>query len=211
HTYPLWCVPQPIWFNRVDDASRPFLSFLNVRYLLTGSSEEGPTGWKLLISGREGRIFENPAVLPRSFIPAHVGWLKDPARQLEVLADVTDYGAYGIVERGADRTKDSQAWEANGPGTVRIVSDTGQRLVLDVDAPVRSVVATSLPLWTGWKATIDGRAAPILRFNLAFVGLWVPPGRHAVVLDYLPDGFLWGAVVSAVTLLVIVALLLRRS
>ena len=210
-TYALWCVPQPVWFNRVDDASRPFLSFLNVRYLLAGSGEPVPRGWRLVVSGREGRIFENPAVLPRSFVPAHIGWLKDPGRQLAVLAEVGDYGGYGVVERGPDRPKDSQAWESNGPGTVRIVSDTGQRLVLDVDASARSVVATSLPLWTGWKATIDGRTSPILRFNRAFVGLWVPPGRHAVVLDYLPDGFLWGAVVSAVTLLVIVALLLHRS
>src|SRR5690349_8639592 len=34
-TFPLWCVPQGVWFNRVDDATRPFLSFLNVRWLLT--------------------------------------------------------------------------------------------------------------------------------------------------------------------------------
>jgi hypothetical protein len=210
-TYPLWCEPQPVWFNRVDDVTRPFLSFLNVRYVLTGSDGPGPAGWKPVVSGREGRIFENPAVLPRSFMPGHVGWLKDPGRQRGVLADVPDFGAFGVVERGPDRPDDSEAWEPNGPGTVRVVSDTGQRLVLDVEAAAGSVVATSLPRWTGWKAAVDGRPSPVLRFDRAFVALWVPAGRHAVVLDYLPDGFLWGAVVSALTSLVIVALLLRRS
>ena len=33
-TFPLWCVPQPVWFNRVDDPTKPFLNFLNVRYFL---------------------------------------------------------------------------------------------------------------------------------------------------------------------------------
>ena len=33
-TYPLWCRPQAASFNRVDDLTRPFLAFLNVRYAI---------------------------------------------------------------------------------------------------------------------------------------------------------------------------------
>jgi hypothetical protein len=43
-TFPLWCKPQPVWFQRVDDLGRPFLSFLNVRYAL--SERPAPPGWK---------------------------------------------------------------------------------------------------------------------------------------------------------------------
>src|SRR5262249_46496219 len=46
-TYPLWCVPQPTWFNRVDDLERPFLSFLNVGYALAPAGAPPPRGWSL--------------------------------------------------------------------------------------------------------------------------------------------------------------------
>jgi hypothetical protein len=209
-TYPLWCVPQPVWFNRVDDASRPFLSFLNVRYVFTGAGETGPAGWRLLGEGRGGRVFENPRVLPRAFIPGHVGWLQNPSLQIEILTRVTDYGGFGVVERGADRQADSADWEPNGPGTVRIVSDTGQKLVLEIEASGKSVVATSLPRWPGWKAKLDGERIPTFSFDRAFVGFSVPPGRHAVVLEYFPDGFVRGAAVSGATFVLALALLVRR-
>jgi hypothetical protein len=209
-TYPLWCVAQPVWFNRVDDASRPFLSFLNVRYVFAGSGQQpGPTGWELLAHGRGGRIFENPSVLPKAFVPGRVGWLKAPSRQLEIMARVTDFGVFGVVERGANRPSDSEGWEPNGPGAVRIVSDAGQRLLLDVEAAAPAVVGTSLPRWPGWKVRLDGVATPVLTYNRAFVGFSVPAGRHRVTLDYFPDGFAWGAGVSGATLAVTLVLLLR--
>ena len=33
-TWKLWCRRHGIWFNRVDDLTRPFLSFMNVRFAI---------------------------------------------------------------------------------------------------------------------------------------------------------------------------------
>ncbi len=206
-TYPLWCVPQPIWYNRIDDASKPFLSFLNVRYLFAAPGQKGPAGWTLLAEARGGRIFENPGVLPKSFMPGHVGRVKDPARQLDVLGRVTDFGGFGVVERSEYLPADSPDWEPNGPGTVRIVEDSGQRLLLDVEASAPGVVATSIPRWPGWKVKVDGAAVPVVPYNRAFVGFEVRAGRHSVDLRYLPDGFIRGAWISAAALVLSLVLL----
>ena len=68
-TFPLWCVAQPVWFNRIDDPTRPFLSFLNVRWVLTEPSFPPPAGWPVLAEADGLRLLENPAALPRAFVP----------------------------------------------------------------------------------------------------------------------------------------------
>jgi hypothetical protein len=54
-TYPLWCVPQAAWYNRVDDLEKPFLSFLNVRYAIV------PRGYRVPPGGPGSRRFRRRA------------------------------------------------------------------------------------------------------------------------------------------------------
>ena len=68
-TFPLWCVPQPVWFNRIDDPTKPFLSFLNVRYVIAPVGHSPPPGWNVLAEDGSLRLLENPAALPRAFVP----------------------------------------------------------------------------------------------------------------------------------------------
>src|SRR5262249_53088673 len=46
-TFPLWCEADPIWWNRVADPTRPFLSYLNVRYFIGPPGHSVPPGWKV--------------------------------------------------------------------------------------------------------------------------------------------------------------------
>jgi hypothetical protein len=56
----------------------------------------------------------------------------------------------------------------------------------------------------GWKATIDGKEAEIIRANYLFRGLVVPPGEHTIEMRFEPSGFVLGKNLSlAVNLLVI--------
>jgi uncharacterized membrane protein YfhO len=40
--------------------------------------------------------------------------------------------------------------------------------------------------YPGWIAEIDGKRMPILRADVLFRGLEVPPGRHTVVFQFAP-------------------------
>ncbi len=46
-------------------------------------------------------------------------------------------------------------------------------------------LATSEAWYPGWRASIDGRPAPLLVTNAAFRGLALPPGRHGAVISLL--------------------------
>src|SRR4029077_2530851 len=68
-TFALWSTPRAASFNRVDDLSRPFLGFLNVRYALGAPDASVPPNWVEQARGPELAIFSNPRALPRVFVP----------------------------------------------------------------------------------------------------------------------------------------------
>jgi hypothetical protein len=59
----------------------------------------------------------------------------------------------------------------------------------------------------GWKASLDGRPAPLLRANVGFRAVEAGAGPHAIELVYRPDALRQGVAVSAAALLGLAALL----
>ena len=131
-TFPLWCVPQPVWFNRVDDPTTPFLAFLNVRWVLAPERWIPPRGWKLLSEGEGTRLYENPRALARAFVPRKFLEIADEAGQSAALASIADFADQGIV--GREIAAGDAGWKENGIADVRIDSYQPQRLALSVDA-----------------------------------------------------------------------------
>jgi hypothetical protein len=52
----------------------------------------------------------------------------------------------------------------------------------------------------GWRASVDGAPALLLRANVAFRGVALPAGRHVVELVYRPRSVVWGLSLSLVAL-----------
>jgi membrane protein YfhO len=197
-TYPLWCVHQPVWFNRVDDLTRPFLAFLNVRYAITWDRDPPPPGWREVSRQKGSMLIENLRVLPRAFVPRHV---RPGANALPEMARESDFSERAWIEGAAD--------SVNGPGTV-VVRDRSLGYDLDVTMENDGWLVASLPAWSGWRATIDGRRAATRFANHAFLGIHVPRGRHRVELVFLPKSFVLGAWISLVTVVALLCLGVRR-
>jgi hypothetical protein len=197
-TFRLWCRPQPIFYNRVDDATSPFLAFLNVRYVLAGPFDAPPAAWPEIAQDRGTRLYENPRALPRVFVPRHLVWTDLLGLHVHIMKTIGDYANDGVA--GQARPGRLHWWN-NGPAEVRISSYAAERMTLEVDAREETLVGTSIPAWRGWRLTIDGKRAPLVPFNRAFLSFRVSPGRHSAALRYLPDGFLYGAGLTVATLL----------
>ena len=206
-TYPLWCVAQPVWYNRVDDLERPFLSFLGVRYALVPEGYEAPPGWRRLARGRGADLLENGRALPRAFVPSSIHYEPDASRRIQALGNISDFLRGGVVGSSAP---EGVAWAENGPGRVSILSYRRQSMTLEVELERESIVGTSVTAWPGWKARLDGSTVDSLSYNHAFLAFRVPAGRHRLELRYRPDGFVAGATVSVATGAVLVFLSFRR-
>ncbi len=51
----------------------------------------------------------------------------------------------------------------------------------------------------GWRATVNGKAAPVVRVDYAFRAVRLEPGESTVTMRYRPPGLRVGAAISAVT------------
>jgi hypothetical protein len=205
-TFPLWCTPLPVWFNRVDGATSPFLAFLNVRWFLAPLDAAPPQGWPVLAESDGMRLFENPRALPRAFVPRLVRAEPDPARRVDLLRSIHDFAERGVVETGPEEGE----WVANGEARVEVARYGAQSIELDVDAGADTLVATSIPGWHGWKAELDGRPSVGVGYNHAFLAFRVPRGHHRLALRYFPDAVRLGLVVSGASLAAALLIVLWR-
>ncbi|MGZ4777607.1 MAG: YfhO family protein [Thermoanaerobaculia bacterium] len=196
-TWPLWSVHQPGWFNRVDDLERPFLSFLNVRYAVTSSQERDHDGWREVARQRGSKLLENTRVIERAFIPDTVVLgARDPIDDMRSTRD--------FRQRAWIRTPATPAEVQNGPGTLALQrTQYGYRL--DVAMRRAGWIVLSEQGWRGWRAYIDHRRVKIFPANVAFLGIYVPEGKHAVDVRYWPESFVTGRAISAATLALLIA------
>jgi hypothetical protein len=190
-------VHQPVWFNRVDDLTRPFLSFLNVRYAITWDRDPPPDGWREAARQRGTLLLENTRVLPRVFLPRKVRFGYGAAETLAQMQSERDFGERAWIEMPA-----SPHERENGPGTLAFTNTTSE-YAIDADMQRAGWIVASLPAWKGWRASIDGRAVPTHFANHAFIGIEVPQGRHRVRLVYLPRSFVIGRWITLATVVIL--------
>jgi hypothetical protein len=194
-TYRLWCLHQPVWFNRVYDLRRPFLNFLNVRYAVISDRREPPPGWRVVAHQPGALLLENANVIERAFIP-HVVRIGVPAGEaLNEMADETNFRERAWIEAPVPPT----TWVNEG-GTLHLTRrDADFKIATDLRAAGWIVV--SQPAWKGWRVYVDDRRVEWFIANEAFIGIYVPGGRHNVRLVYLPQGFVLGRWISLITLI----------
>jgi hypothetical protein len=100
----------------------------------------------------------------------------------------------------------------------RIDLVTGERMVVRTNARYPALLVVADLDYPGWKATIDGSPAPVLRANGLVRAVPVPEGAHSVTLTFAPDSFFTGlrrtlvslAIAALVALLALPAAWRRR-
>jgi len=81
------------------------------------------------------------------------------------------------------------AINGKGSGTgsqARIVSYQRNSVTVEVEASEKGILVLHDIHYPGWEAWVNGERRPILRANLLFRGVEVPPGRHRVEFHFRP-------------------------
>ena len=148
------------------------------------------------------RLYPLPA-LPRVF------W----TGAFTVLSDERSGPALPAAARGVLAVLPESLAQASGPqaGPVaaRHIEVRTNGLRAQVTAPSDGLLVVLEPFFPGWRATLDGRAAPLLRADFAFMAVPVQAGSHVLELVYFPDRLLPGLLVAALAL-ALLTLLIRR-
>jgi hypothetical protein len=80
----------------------------------------------------------------------------------------------------------------------------------EAEADGRGLLVIRASFARGWRATVDGLPAPVLRANAKHMAVPLPPGRHRVELRYRAPGWTAGLTITALAALGTAALALQR-
>ena len=164
-------------------------------------------GMRLAYDGPDGRIYRNTRALPRAFVVHAQRVVSGERESLRTVGDPAgpDLARVAVTERALPGLTRAGAGPAPPPSPARIVAYGAQRVVLDVSARRPGLTVLSDVHFPGWKATVDGRSAPIHQVDHMLRGVPVPAGSSRVELRYEPGSFTAGWIVSTAALLVFAA------
>lgn len=104
----------------------------------------------------------------------------------------------------------SQPGFAPARGVVRGIRENANSATIDVEAYGRAFLVMSVTPHKYWRVTIDGREASSVVTNLGYQGVAVPAGRHRVEMRYRNTVVVFGAKISILAAVLLLAALLVR-
>jgi hypothetical protein len=136
-------------------------------------------GWRREYTDADGGIWSNPFLLSEVRVVGRAKIEPDDQRRLAEMVMGLDFESTAVVDSGAPPVRAGSVQfdvEFRVPARLRVNTDC--------DGPCLLVVAQS---WApGWQAWVDGRRVPVVRTNIAGLGVVAPEGRHSVELAYHP-------------------------
>ncbi|GAB3645865.1 YfhO family protein [Echinicola sediminis] len=173
-----------------DFQSLNAVNMLNTKYLMAGSAETA--------------VFENPQANGPAWFPKEIIPVSSNDEEISLIASL-DTKAQATVN-----TDDFQA--TAGEGTATLKEYRPNRLTYTIDAKKEGLVVFSEIYYPeGWKATIDGKEADILRVNYLLRGLMVPKGQSEVIFNFEPISYYRGSFIAVSSQYFIILLLLAGA
>jgi hypothetical protein len=171
----------PSYRSTLEDLFGVRLVAVSVPIEQVDSSQPGDL--KLIARTKDAYIYENPRALPRVLLATDWrkadfeslmrdgGWPDvDPRRTV-----LLEQPPPGFIPGAAD-------------GSARILSYRNTEIAIAVDAPGGGILVLNDVWHPWWRAAIDGKPADILKANVLFRAVVVPPGRHEVRFSFHPFG-----------------------
>ncbi|MFZ5845372.1 MAG: YfhO family protein [Patescibacteria group bacterium] len=158
------------------------------------------------ISGETAAItvYRNPTSFPRAYLASRVAVVRTVNEALAKIKDPAFVpGEWVLLEKPLEISSEP----ARGFAEITKDSDTLVEIRVKDNAITKPLVLTDT-YYPGWQAYLDGQPTKILPANLAQRAVIVPPGSHVVVFRYEPESLRYGAIISGLSLLVIIFLII---
>jgi hypothetical protein len=187
----------------------------SVTHLITrpaASEEEARSLWKATETAGGKLIAWSSAGAWQAWAVPHRPWASF-APAVSTAGDAP--GAMALLLAVLAERKDEVVVETPGPvpvspGLVRSVKRGRERIEIEAESPGTGLLVVNDAFWPGWRAEVDGREAPILAADVLVRGVPFPAGRHTVVMDYGPPEVAAGIALTAIGVVAMLALLVRR-
>jgi hypothetical protein len=177
---------------------------LNVGYVLSDRDLDSPGLTRVFPPGdpSEGqvRVYAMGDPFPRAWVVHAVEVIPAQEAALARLsADTFDLRRVAVVSQPL-------ALALPGPthgSTAQVLTFAPADISLRVDAVADGLLVLSEIYYPGWRASVDGLPAPVLRADGLLRGIPIPQGQHVVRVWYAPASVRAGLAISALALILI--------
>ncbi|WP_090709257.1 MULTISPECIES: hypothetical protein [unclassified Beijerinckia] len=169
----------------------PMADLLGLRYIATGVPAEQldknlkPGDLVPLTRTKDAYIYENPRALPRVLFATTARKADFAAMTANGQWPDVDYRSTVLLENPPE------AVMANAPGSARIVSYRNTEVVVEAASPEGGWLVLNDVWHPWWQVEVDGVPAKLLRANVIFRAVALPPGQHQVRFVFRPFAGLW--------------------
>ncbi|MGN0354631.1 MAG: YfhO family protein, partial [Muricoprocola sp.] len=80
------------------------------------------------------------------------------------------------------------------------VVETGNKVTGTIHVDEEGTLLLTIPYDIGWHILVDGEQVPTYRVGEALTGIDLGTGDHEIVMEFTPDGFRLGSIISLVCL-----------
>lgn len=201
-----------------NNARLRVLDVLGVRYVIDRDENAStavtfpPNRFQPVWKNSGWTVFENTKAAPRYFLTHDV----IPYSSMEEFEKIFSSPQFNPAQSVLVATNDKPSALLPDPTKeVRLATYTPAAITFQTKTSNPQLLYLSDSDDGNWSASVDGVKSRIIRANWAFRAVLVPEGTHTVEFWYLPSSFIWGALVSGVTLAVLLSVvgfvLLKRS
>ncbi|OGE43682.1 hypothetical protein A3B45_03270 [Candidatus Daviesbacteria bacterium RIFCSPLOWO2_01_FULL_39_12] len=191
----------------------PYLDIANVRYFiatLRDSTKRIPgehldskftkANYKLIYKGRSFALLENPNALERAYFTPSIEFLKEKQVK-KVFEEDKEHDPRKKVFLSESLNLD----KVTGKGIVKIVDYSPNKIKLQTSTQQSEVLVLADKFDDGWEVTVDGNPTKIVKANLIFRAIKVPPGKHNIEFYYWPKSFDIGLKLSTFTIILLIS------
>jgi hypothetical protein len=187
-------VPRDLWQHQVFSAR--VQDVMGVRYYLGLTPQRADL--REVFQGRSGvKVFENAKSFPPVW-SVHRGLEVDSKQAPAMLADPQFDARHQVFLIGKNPPKLASC----GEDDVWMPRHEPNYVVIKAEMSCRGMVILTDSWYPGWRATVDGRAAPIEKAYGAFRGVVVDGGDHTIEMRYRPWSVFVGAAITGIAALV---------
>ena len=120
------------------------------------------------------------------------------------------YGDTAIYLRAFHENVYSKGYETLADEPLEITEYTDTSVSGQITVKEDGYLYTSIPYEKGWKLYVDGEETKIEPFQEAFIGAKLKAGEHEILLKYMPEGLVPGAVISGISVVLFIGICLYK-
>lgn len=168
-----------------NNYSKPMFEHLSILNMLNT---------KYVMIDYNGNVLKNDQVLGNAWFVDSIKNVRTPQEEIEALQAINP-STTAIVN--SNQFPQITTLESKNTGSIHLTNyQPNQLRYTSNTTSERLAVFSEIYYSEGWKATIDGKEAPIVRCNYILRGLVVPAGKHEIVFTFKPNSYVVGNKIS---------------